>query len=84
MGVKKCISEKYCQRFGRLAVELGFITVDDLKAALAEQVDDEMEGRQHRLLGRILFDNDRMSSEQIDCVVSQVLKAMRDIEGQPA
>ena len=63
--VKKKVSKKYCPRFGQVAIELEFITVEQLKSALNIQVDDETTGREHRLLGRIMFDH------RVGCEVSQ-------------
>ena len=37
--VDKELSEKYCPRFGVLAVELGYVTPDQVKTALSEQID---------------------------------------------
>jgi len=75
--IHKKISDKYCPRFGQTAVEMGFITADRLKAALSIQVDEDISGKGHRLLGSILFDKDWMSSEQIEIVLNSVLKKMR-------
>jgi hypothetical protein len=77
MNTHKKISDKYCPRFGQTAVEMGFISDDQLKKALCRQIDDELSGKEHRLLGSILFDNDLMSSEQIEVVLNTMLKAMR-------
>ena len=76
-NMQKKISDKYCPRFGQTAVEMGFITADRLKAALSIQVDEDISGKGHRLLGSILFDKDWMSSEQIEIVLNSVLKKMR-------
>lgn len=73
-GTRKRISEKYCPRYGQIAVEKGFITTDQLKDALSIQVDDNISGEEHRLLGTILFDKDWMSSDQIETVLNLLLK----------
>ena len=78
--IRKKISNKYCPRFGQTAVELGFITVDRLKEALNIQVDDDIAGKGHRLLGSILFENDWMSSDDIEIVLNLMLKQMRSEE----
>ena len=70
---RKKISNKYCPRFGQTAVEMGYITADQLKEALSIQVDDDISGKERRLLGTILFEKDRMSSDQIEAVLNLVL-----------
>jgi len=80
MSTLKKVSDKYCPRFGQTAVEMGFISDTQLKEALCQQIDDNLSGKGHRLLGSILFDTDLMSSEQIEAVLNTMLKTMRDEE----
>ena len=53
-------------RFGIIAVKLGYITPTQLRQAMILQLDDDMEGRPHRLLGTILYDLGWMTSEQLE------------------
>jgi hypothetical protein len=53
----------YGVRFGQTAVELGFITEDQLKEALCDQVDDALAKRRHRLIGEICVAKGWMTSE---------------------
>lgn len=73
----KALSIKYCRRFGQLAVELGFITEAQLIEALACQVRDELNGDGHRLLGEILFASELMSAPQIDRVMTELFRQVR-------
>jgi len=41
-----------CHRFGAIAVLKGFVTIDEVKAAIMDQVEDDLSGREHRLLGK--------------------------------
>lgn len=68
-SVDKEFSKKYCHRFGKIAVELGFITPEQLKQALSEQVDDDLSNNPHRLIGRIFLDKDMMNYQQIEVVL---------------
>jgi len=77
MSIHSRISKKYCPRFGQLSIEMGYITVDQLKDAMNIQVDDNISGKDHRLIGSILFDKNWMSSEQIEIVLNLLLKQMR-------
>lgn len=75
--IRKQVSGKYCPRFGQTAVESGFISGAQLQEALACQVQHDLEGKEHRLLGQILFEKEWMSAAQIDQVLTQLLKQMR-------
>lgn len=81
-NLDKEISQKYCPRFGQIAVELGFITEAQLTEALGCQVHEELIGHGHRLLGAILFEKEWMSGSQIDQVMTQLFKRIRQ-EGKP-
>lgn len=63
---------EYCRRFGQVAVERGFITPELLKEALAEQVDDDLAKKRHRLLGDILFEKNCMTAKQIQAVLDEM------------
>ena len=72
-GVDKKLSNKYCRRFGNIAVEKGFISGDQLKKAISEQVEDDLSGRPHRMIGMILFEKNIMTIQQIDIVLNDLL-----------
>ena len=76
--VLRMVSQKYCQRFGHLAVELGFIDEPQLTEALARQVHLELAGKGHKLLGQLMFEADLMSAPQIDQVMTILSRRMRD------
>jgi hypothetical protein len=69
--------KKYCPRFGQIAVEFGFITEAQLIEALACQVREELGGNRHRLLGQILFEKETMSAPQIEQVMTELFKRLR-------
>ena len=72
--VDKELSKKYCPRFAQLAVEMNFVTPDQVKAALAEQLDDNLSNRRHRLIGRILLEKGWMKPEHIEHVLNELFK----------
>lgn len=78
--IDKKISRKYCNRFGIIAVDKGFVTADQLKEALAEQADDNLSNRPHRLIGRIFFDKGWMTDEQINLVLNELFKLGKENE----
>ena len=59
-----------CLRFGKLAVQMGFITPEQLAAALAMQ---ELETPpQRRMIGLILFDEGWLTTVQIEQVLTGI------------
>ena len=60
------------KRFGVIAVEKGFITKDQLFEALKEQITEEIEKKEHRLIGRILYDLELLTLSQIDEVLDTI------------
>ncbi len=75
--VDKELSAKYCYRFGMIAVEMEFISPEKVKEAMAEQVDDNLSNRPHRLLGRILLEKGWMTAQQIETVLNELFKRDR-------
>jgi hypothetical protein len=60
------------RRFGAVAVRRGFVMPDQVKQAMSEQLDDDLTGRDHRLLGAILQDRGWISAEQIELVLADL------------
>jgi hypothetical protein len=72
------LSVKYSRRFGTIAVEMGFVTAEDIKEALNEQFNDDLSRRPHRLLGRILVEKGLMSIEEMEAVLEELFKAEKN------
>jgi hypothetical protein len=70
----KGIAKKYSPRFGKIAVDLGFITPEQLKMALSEQVDDDLLEHPHRVIGSIFFDKGWMTYQEIEAVLKEFFK----------
>lgn len=51
-------------RFGSIAYQRSYVTKEQIQEALAEQVDDNLSGRPHRLLGRIFREKGWLTEEQ--------------------
>jgi len=73
-NVDKEPSDKYGPRFGYLAVQMGFSTPEQVKASLAEQMEDNLANRAHRLMGRILLDNGWITLQQVEAVLNELFK----------
>ncbi|TYO97149.1 hypothetical protein EDC39_11179 [Geothermobacter ehrlichii] len=74
-------TERYCPRFGQLAVKMGFVTPEQLKQALSEQVDDNLGERPHRILGTIFFEHGWMTPKQIEEVLNVMFDQLKKEEG---
>jgi hypothetical protein len=63
---------KGVKRFGVIAVDKGFITVEQLLEAMTIQIQDGIEGKKHRLIGQILLSLGYLTSSQIDEVMESM------------
>ena len=68
------LSNKYCPRFGIIAVDKSFITPNQLKKGLTKQIEDDLTDRPHRLIGRIFFEEGWMTHKQIETVLYELFK----------
>lgn len=70
---------EYGRHFGRTAVKMGFIDMQQVQEALEEQriYNTYMRSGRNKLIGEILFENGRMTFRQID----KVLNALSDYRG---
>ena len=66
------VSSDLCRRFGAISVHKGFVTIEEMKAAMMEQIDDDVSGREHRLLGTILYDRGLITDRQIEAVLREL------------
>jgi hypothetical protein len=60
------------KRFGIIAVEMGFITSAQLHEAMKIQLDEDLRGIAHRLIGQILLERAYISTRQISEVLEQM------------
>jgi len=65
---------KLCRRFGTIAVKKGFVSADQIKEAFIEQLDDDLNRREHRLIGTILFEKDLLTWDQVNIVLKELFK----------
>ena len=64
--------DTYDKRFGNIAIEKGFIVLEELSEALKLQIMEEVEEGSHRLMGEVLFDLEYITVEQIEEVLSEL------------
>ena len=67
---------QYALRFGEIAIQKGFITLNDLEEALVEQIsaDPSVKHRPRKMVGEILFDKGYITIYQIEIVLEEILK----------
>jgi len=63
---------KLDKRFGAIAIQKGFITLEQLLDAMKVQIVEDLEDAEHRLVGQILWERGYISTEQI----KEVLESM--------
>jgi hypothetical protein len=70
------LAMKYYPRFGQIAVDMGFVTAEQLKEALTEQIsnDPSIRLRPRKLIGEIFFEKGWMTVIQIKIVLAEVFK----------
>ena len=64
-------------RFGIVAIDMGFITEEQLIEALRTQVIGDIEQKEHKLIGTILLEMGLVTREQIDNVVKELAKKVK-------
>ena len=69
--------EEYEKRFGAIAVEQGYITLEQLLEAMRVQVTEDIEKKKHRPIGQILFELGHMTDAQIEEVLDMVVPKTR-------
>ncbi len=68
-------SKNFRRRFGSLAVEKGFITLEQLFEAIKVQILEEVGADNHRLLGAILLEQNLITNPQIDSLLTSLGKS---------
>jgi hypothetical protein len=60
------------KRFGVIAVELGIISKRQLLVAMEIQIEDDLAGKDHLLLGEILMGGGIISRDQLRAVLTEM------------
>jgi hypothetical protein len=64
--------ERLDKRFGTIAIEFGMITKQQLLDAMKMQIEDDLAGKEHRLLGQILMAGRIITKDQIRLVLAEM------------
>jgi hypothetical protein len=68
----KSTVEGTCRRFATIAVSKGFVTAEQARTALSEQLDEDLANKHHRLVGAILLEKGWITIPQIDIVLNEL------------
>jgi len=66
------LSKKNDPRFGQIVVEKNFVTSEQVKQALQEQVEGNFVQKPQRQLGRILLEKGWMNDKQVEAVLVEI------------
>ena len=72
----------YYPRSGHIAVVLGFISMDQLKEAMSQQIDDDLNDRPHRFLGEILLDKGWITHDELNIILDELYKEEMRAKGK--
>jgi hypothetical protein len=74
----KDLSNKYNPRFGQISVAKGYVSSEQVKQALMEQLEDDLANRSHRLLGEIMLAKGWMTANQVKKVLKELLSRKQE------
>ncbi len=63
-----------CYRFGKIAIDMGFVTIEQVLIALIEQAMDNFFKKSHKFIGEILSERGWITSEQVKIVLNKLSK----------
>lgn len=69
---EKSVSILRSYRFGSVVVYRGYASLRQVQQALAEQVEDDVNGRPHRLLGTILREKGWITEDQEKSILKEM------------
>ena len=66
------MSDKELYRFGSMAIFRGYVSLFQIQQALSEQVEDNVQGRPHRPIGKILQQKGWITEEQERSILKEM------------
>ncbi len=77
---KKFSEQDYPSRFGQIAVDMGFVTREQGKEAIDEQIADDIANKPRRLIREIFFDKGWITHQQMLIVATVLNKRLNKQE----
>jgi hypothetical protein len=62
----------FTHRFGTLAIEMGFVTIEQVLGVIFDQVMDNYYRKQHKKIGRMMMDKGLMSRQEVEAVLKKL------------
>lgn len=62
----------FTPRFGTIAVEMGFVTIEQVLGVIFEQVMDNHYRKRHKKIGKLMIDKGLMSRKQVEAVLKKI------------
>jgi len=66
---------EFSSKFGKIAVNMGFVAEKQLNKAYVEQIEDDFCSKPHRFIGKILLENRLMTNKEMYMVLNELRKA---------
>ncbi len=66
---------EFSSKFGKIAVNMGFVAEKQLNKAYVEQIEDDFCNKPHRFIGKILLENRLITHKEIYIVLNELRKA---------
>ena len=64
--------DDFTHRFGTIAIEMGFVTIEQVLGVISEQVMDNHYHKRQKKIGRLMIEKGFMSGKQVDTVLEKL------------
>jgi len=68
----------FTHRFGTLAIEMGFVTIEQVLGVIFDQVMNDHYRKQHKKIGRLMMDKGLMSRQEVEAVLEKLAELKRE------
>ena len=71
-------SNDFTHRFGTLAIEMDFVTIEQVLGVIFEQVMDNHYRKRHKKIGRMMIEKGLMSTKQVEAVLKKLAEINKE------
>ena len=76
----KKLSDDFTHRFGTLAIEMGFVTIEQVLGVIFEQVMDNHYRKWQIKIGMMMIDKGLMTGTQVEAVLTKLAEINKEAE----
>jgi hypothetical protein len=76
---RKKFFDEFTHRFGTIAIEMEFVTIEQVLEVIFEQVMDNHYRKQQKKIGRLMIEKGLMSSKQVDAVLNKLAQENTEV-----